>query len=161
MTEHEVTEDRLARLRRITAADVTPADALAFADTVREQHPGGDAELAALRSLADVVRVRLPAPSPAPWAYTVTWHPIEGTGYPDQHASVAWPFHAQVGPADDAAGTWSWTLLRANRDGTETELTGSGRSAPAASEELAKMLAEAAGRGALAQYETAEQEQRP
>ena len=81
------------------------------------------------------------------------WHPIEGTGYPDQEADVAFPFYAQVGPEDSEAGTWSWTLLMAGRDGCEYELTGSGTSAPAASEDAAKLAAEAAGLGALAVYE--------
>lgn len=82
------------------------------------------------------------------------WKLIKDTGYPDQEADIAGPFYAQVGPEGTTA--WSWTLLRSNRDGTSTELTGSGAGAAAASEDLAKMLAEAAGLGALAQYETAE-----
>jgi hypothetical protein len=82
------------------------------------------------------------------------WKQLPGTGYPDQEGEVAWPFYAQVGPEGDSK--WSWTLLRANLDGTQEELTGSSAGAAAASEELAKMLAEAAGLGALAQYETAE-----
>lgn len=79
-----------------------------------------------------------------------TWKPIEGTGFPDQESDIAYPFRAQTGP--DERTSWSWTLLRANKDGTETELT----SGTAASEELAKMLAEAAAMGATGQYKTAE-----
>ena len=79
------------------------------------------------------------------------WKRIRDTGYPDQETQDS-PFYAQVGPENSTAGTWSWTLLRANLDGTQSELT----SGTAASEELAKMLAETARLGALAQYETAE-----
>jgi len=82
------------------------------------------------------------------------WKLIKDTGYPDQEADIAGPFYAQVGPEGTTA--WSWTLLRSNRDGTSTELTGSGAGTPAASEDLAKLLAEAAGLGAQAQFETAE-----
>jgi hypothetical protein len=80
------------------------------------------------------------------------WKQIKGTGYRDQEADVAYPFYAQVGPEDNEAGTWSWTLLMAGADGFEYELTGSG-SAAVASEDRAKLAAEAAGLGALAVYE--------
>jgi hypothetical protein len=79
----------------------------------------------------------------------LTWKAIEDTGFPDQEAEVP-PFHVQTGP--DSGASWSWTLLRDNKDGTEAEMT----SGTAANEELAKLLGETAAMGALAQYETAE-----
>jgi hypothetical protein len=51
----------------------------------------------------------------------LSWRPIPGTGYPDQEADLPGGYYAQAGP--EAAGRWSWTILRADDHG-EQEIDG-------------------------------------